>query len=115
MTNRKKSSKEAEDAKLTEAFQLMDTNKTGTIDRETVMTLFKILNKDFPEFRHISSRDAKLLYAVLDRDGSSVINQDEFLDFGSILLLEFFQAEEFSTFVENHFPKFYRSAKYQVR
>lgn len=42
MNERKKRRKEYEDTKLSEAFQLMDENKTGTIDRETVMTLFKV-------------------------------------------------------------------------
>ena len=36
---------------LSKAFALLDPKKTGTIDRETVMALFYILNEDFPEFR----------------------------------------------------------------
>jgi Ca2+-binding EF-hand superfamily protein len=114
MNSRRKSQKEAENAKLSEAFELMDKDKTGTVDRATLMTLFKILNKDFPEFRHISSRDAKLLFAVLDRDGSSVICKQEFLDFGNILLLEFFNEMDFATLVQKRFPKFYQSPRYQV-
>ncbi|CAB9519936.1 pore calcium channel protein 1 [Seminavis robusta] len=111
MSERKKERKAREDAKLSEAFQLMDQSKT--IDRDTVMTLFRILNKDFPEFRHISSRDAKLLFAVLDRDGSAKISQHEFLDFGSIMLLEFFHEEEFATSIQLYFPKLYNSERYQ--
>lgn len=113
MTKRRKDRRKVEDAKLTEAFQLMDKAKTGDIDRETVLTLFRILNKDFPEFRHISKRDAKLLFAVLDRDGSAVISQDEFLDFGSILLLDFFQADDFAPFIQRRFPKLYNTPTYQ--
>jgi hypothetical protein len=114
MDARKKSQRLREDTKLTQAFYMLDHDGTGNIDRNTVMTLFRILNKDFPEFRHISQRDAKLLYAILDRDGSSVIHLEEFLDFGSILLLEFFNEEEFATFVQNHFPELYNSPGYQV-
>ena len=114
MESRKKERKVEEDTKLTEAFQLMDCENTGTIDRETVMTLFRILNKDFPEFQHISTRDAKLFFAVLDRDGSSLVSLNEFLDFGSILLLEFITASEFETLVQRRFPKLYHSARYQV-
>jgi two pore calcium channel protein len=114
MESKKKEQKVEEDTKLTEAFQLMDSENTGTIDRETVMALFRILNKDFPEFRHISTRDAKLFFAVLDRDGSSLISLQEFLDFGSILLLDFFTASEFETMVQQRFPKLYHSAGYQV-
>jgi Ion transport protein len=115
MNTRRRSLKEAENAKLSEAFELMDSDKIGTIDRKTIMTLFKILNKDFPEFRNISSRDAKLLFAVLDRDGTSVIYKQEFLDFGTILLLEFFNEMVFATFVQRRFPSVYQSPRYQVR
>lgn len=111
--DRNKAKQEYEQAKLREAFEIMDVDKTGTIDRETIMTLFRILNNDFPEFPHISSRDAKILYAILDRDGSSVINVNEFLDFGSILLLEFFHEKEFHTLVQTTFPKLYHSQRYQ--
>ena len=114
MNARRKSRKEAEKAKLSEAFELMDKEKAGAVNRETVMTLFKILNKDFPEFRNISSRDAKLLFAVLDRDGSSLIYKHEFLDFGSILLLEFFNEMDFATCVQRRLPKVYQSPRYQV-
>lgn len=74
----------------------------------------KVLNKDFPEFRHISSQDAKLLFAVLDRDGTALINEAEFLDFGSVLLLEFFNEMEFATFVQKYLPGVYQSDRYQV-
>ena len=42
------------------------------------------------------------------------INQNEFLDFGSIMLLEFFHEDEFATFVQQQFPKLYHSTRYQV-
>ena len=113
MISRQKGRKSVEDTKLAEAFQLMDSEKKGSIGRETVLTLFQILNKDFPEFQHISSRDAKLFFAVLDRDGSALINQDEFLDFGSVLLLEFFSADHFAPWMQRNFPKLYRTPRYQ--
>lgn len=115
MDDRKENRKAKEHAQLSEAFDLMDMDKCGIIDRDTIMTLFRILNKDFPEFPQIRSRDAKLLFAVLDRDGSSRINKEEFLDFGSVLLLEFFHEDEFATFTQEYFPKTYRSEWYQVR
>lgn len=96
LDSRKKMKSECEIAKLTEAFKIMDIDNSG-LSKDTIMTLFRILNKDFPEFRQISSRDAKLLYAVLDRDGSGVINLEEFLDFGSILLLEFSDESDYIT------------------
>lgn len=115
MENRKKKRKADEDRKLSQAFHMMDQDGEGRIGKDTIMTLFNVLNKDFPEFRQISPRDAKLLYAVLDRDGTSSISEEEFLDFGSILLLEFFTQDEYATFVELNFPKFYNSPGYQVR
>lgn len=54
----------------------------GRIDRETVMALFLILNDDFPEVRTIPADDAKLLFAILDQDGSSLIREEEFMNFG---------------------------------
>lgn len=114
MKARKDNRKTFEEDKLKEAFGIM-AKESDTLSRDTIMSLFRILNKDFPEFRHISSRDAKLLYAILDRDGSSMINLHEFLDFGSILLLEFFNELEFATFVQSKFPKLYHSPGYQVK
>jgi hypothetical protein len=52
---------------LKAAFQHMDPNGTGRIDRDTVMALFLILNVDFPEFRTLSDDDTKLLFAILDK------------------------------------------------
>lgn len=100
-------------ASLTKAFQLMDYKRSGRIDRDTVMALFCILNEDFPEFRSLSDEDTKLLFAILDKDGSSTITEEEFMDFGSVLLLEFVRASEYSTFIELRFPKFAESESYK--
>lgn len=98
---------------LKKAYQLMDVHDTGRIDQETVMALFWILNEDFPEFRTLSGDDTKLLFAILDKDGSSTITEDEFMDFGNVLLLEFTRESDYATFVELHFPAFFRSEGYQ--
>ena len=37
----------------------------------------------------LTDEEKKLLFAVLDRDGSSRISKEEFMDFGSVLMLEF--------------------------
>jgi len=49
LDRRKLSSKEMSQQDLHEAFNLMQ--RDGSVDRDTVMALFLILNDDFPEFR----------------------------------------------------------------
>ena len=40
-------------------------------------------------YADLSDVEEKLLFAVLDRDGSSRISEEEFMDLGSVLMLEF--------------------------
>lgn len=49
LDRRRIDAKETSQKDLHEAFDLMQHN--GSVDRETVMALFLILNDDFPEFR----------------------------------------------------------------
>jgi hypothetical protein len=49
LERRKTSGKEISDKNLHEAFKILEHD--GSIDRETVMALFLILNEDFPEVR----------------------------------------------------------------
>jgi len=58
---------------LQQAYQLLDPNQTGLFSRETMMAVFCILNKDFSGFSRISADDTELLFAALDKDGSSTI------------------------------------------
>ena len=74
---------------LTRAFDLMDPHNTGRIDRSTIMSLFLILNEDYPEIRRLSNDETKLLFAILDKSGTSEISLTEFQDFASVMLLEF--------------------------
>lgn len=104
---------EMREQNLEKAFALMDPDNTGGIDRETVMSLFLILNEDFPEFRRLSEEETHILFAILDRDGSSIITREEFKEFGTILLLEFIRASDYDTFVQKHFPKLFESKAYQ--
>ena len=46
----------------------------------------------------LSDEDEKLLFAVLDRDGSSRISEAEFMDFGSVLMLDFIKVSLWVTF-----------------
>ena len=91
----------------------VDDSKRERIDRKTVMDLFCVLNEDFPEFRSLSDEDMDLLFAFLDKDGSSKISEEEFMDFGSVLMLEFVKKSDYATFIEIHFPQFYQSGCWQ--
>lgn len=110
---RKSSQMQFANSNLKKAYALMDQHGTGRIDRETVMALFVILNEDFPEFRTLSDSDTKLLFAILDQDGSSTITEDEFMNFGNVLLLEFVKESDYASFVEVYFPKFFQRPGYE--
>jgi two pore calcium channel protein len=53
------------------------------------------------------------LFAILDRDGSSTITEEEFMDFGNVLLLEFVKTSAYETFVQRHCPRFFQKESYQ--
>ena len=110
---RRENTRKASDECLRDAYKLLDPHGTGTIDQETVMALFLILNEDFPEFRKLSKEETALLFAFLDKDGSSTITEDEFMDFGSVLLLEFDRESDYTTWVQRSFPKLFASQRYQ--
>ena len=60
-----------------------------------------------------SDEEMKLLFGFLDRDGSNLINLEEFQDFGTVLLLEFTKTSDYATLVETRFPKLFQSSSYQ--
>lgn len=101
--------KKAMEKNLRHAFHILDENNTGRIDRDTIMALFLVLNEDFPDIRRIPPDNAKLLFAILDRDGTNFISEEEFMNFGNVLLLEFVSTSAYTTFVEHHFPNIYES------
>jgi two pore calcium channel protein, plant len=110
---RKKDHADKAESSLRQAFQLMDPEKEDIIDRDTVMALFLILNKDFPEFREIPNEEARILFAILDKDGSAVVSEEEFMCFGEILLLHFEKESSYATYIETHFPNLYKTLEYQ--
>lgn len=54
------------------------------------------------------------MFAVLDKDGNNQICRDEFLQFGSVLLLNLEKKSSYATFVETHLPSIFRSTLYQT-
>ena len=103
----------ASDEYLARAYKLLDPMETGSIDCETVMAVFCILNEDFPEFNRLSDDEAMILFAILDKNGSGDITEEEFMSFADIMLLEFDRQSDYSTWVERWFPKFFASERYQ--
>lgn len=45
------------------------------------------MNQDIPEIQKLSSDQKSIFFAMLDKDGSSTINLEEFLAFANVLLL----------------------------
>ena len=64
--------------------------------------------------RTIPDDEAKLLFALLDKDGSNQISKDEFMNFGKVMLVEFEKSDAYTTSVEAYFPSLYSSRGYQV-
>ena len=72
---------------LTKAFELLDPEKKGSISKETVMNVMLILNQDVPEIHRLTSDEKSIFFALMDKDGSSMIDLDEFLGISNILML----------------------------
>jgi len=111
--NQEKSDKEASKECLIKAFELLDADKLGYVDKKTLMSLFCILNDDFPEFRHLSYEETSLLFALLDKDGSSTISRTEFMRFGEVMMLDFYEARVYTSWVEVYFPEYFKSELHQ--
>jgi len=108
--NRSKLSKKL----LKEAYAKLDPDNENAIGREAIMCVMLILNQDVPEIDWLSETDRSIFFAFLDRDGSSDVSLDEFLDFGHVLLLKLTKQSDYHTFVERHFPKVNDSNWYQA-
>mmetsp|Transcript_12926 Transcript_12926/g.30210 ORF Transcript_12926/g.30210 Transcript_12926/m.30210 type:complete len:840 (+) Transcript_12926:141-2660(+) len=99
---------------LTEAYRLLDPNNTNEVSRETIMAVMLILNQDVPEIDNLSKDEKGIIFGFLDMDGSSFISKDEFLRFGTILLLRLTKKSDYVTFIQRHFPLVYESSWYQA-
>jgi two pore calcium channel protein len=114
LDRRREEGSKLSEEKFGAAFELLDYNNRGSIDKDTVMALFAILNEDFYEFRKIPPDEATLLFAILDKDGKNSVSRSQFMEFGNVLLLEFEKVEKRQTFLEAHFPKLFESASFKV-
>ena len=73
-----------------------------------------ILNQDIPEVHGLSHEEKTIMFAFLDKDGDGTISQDEFLEFGSVLLLNLTKKSHYATFVETNLPDVFQSNFYQT-
>jgi hypothetical protein len=72
---------------LTKAFETLDYKNTGAIRKDAIMNVMVILHQDIAQIQKLTYDEQSILFAMMDKDGSSTIKLDEFLAFGKILLL----------------------------
>lgn len=92
---------------------MLDPENRNAVGRESIMAVMLILNQDVPEIQRLSKEERGILFAFLDKDGSSSISLDEFLDFGKILLLQLTKQSDYATLVELQLPRVFESHWYQ--
>ncbi|CAH2071765.1 unnamed protein product [Thlaspi arvense] len=92
---------------LEKAFGLIDTDKTGVIDKEQCIKLFEQLT-NYRTLPKISKEEFGLIFDELDDTRDFKINKDEFADLCQAIALRF-QKEEVPSLFEN-FPQIYHSA-----
>lgn len=97
---------------LIEAFTLLDHENNGTVSRDSMMNVMAILNHDIPEIKAMSSDEKSIFFALLDKDGSDTICQEEFMDLGLLLLLSMKKETRVTAFVESKLPFVYHSRCY---
>ena len=111
---RKRSRTELSKKLLSQAFELLDHDGKNSVSRSSIMHVITILNQDIKEIRGMTREEQSILFAFLDKDGSNTINREEFLDFGSVLLVQLAKKSDYATFVETNLPLVFRSQSYQT-
>lgn len=111
---RKRSRTELSKKLLSQAFELLDHEGKNSVKRSSVMHVITILNQDIKEIRGMTREEQLILFAFLDKDGSNTINREEFLDFGSVLLIQLAKKSDYATYVETNLPSVFRSQSYQA-
>ncbi|KAL0712072.1 hypothetical protein Bca4012_019050 [Brassica carinata] len=92
---------------LEKAFGLIDTDRTGEINKEQCIKLFEQLT-NYRTLPKISKEEFGLIFDELDDTRDFKINKDEFADLCQAIALRF-QKEEVPSLFEN-FPQIYHSA-----
>jgi len=113
IVERRRSRKELSRNLLLEAYEMLDHDNRNSVSRESIMAVMLILNQDVLEIQRLSKDERGIIFAFLDKDGSSTISLNEFLDFGKILLLKLTKLSDYATFVEEKFPHVHQSNWFQ--
>ena len=92
---------------------MLDHDNRNSVSRESIMAVITIINQDVPEIQRLSKDERGIIFAFLDKDGSSTISLNEFLDFGKILLLRLTKQSDYATFVEQNLPHMHQSNWFQ--
>ena len=58
---------------------------------------------------------SEILFALVDQDGSSTIDKDEFMHFSKVMLIEFKRHSVQPIFIEKYFPHTFESTGFKVR
>lgn len=111
-SQRKKEETMQKDTNISKAFQLMDTDSTGSIDLETIKALFIVLKYDFPEIRVLSEEEMEDFFVKMDTDESHLVELNEFKQFG-LVLVKFNQEPDETTFIQTYLPWIYNSSRFQ--
>ncbi len=98
---------------IKKAFDLLTTPELKVVTHKQLMAIFLILNDDFDEIPSIPQYEATLLFAILDTDGSEMLEEEEFANFGSAMLLEFVAYDKYEPAIERYFPSVKESPIYK--
>ncbi|WVZ69278.1 hypothetical protein U9M48_018091 [Paspalum notatum var. saurae] len=91
---------------LQKAFDLIDTNGQGYLNKEQCISLLDELNK-YRSLPKTSREDFELIFAELDRSGDFKVTSEEFADLCNTIAIKF-QKEPPPSYLEK-FPSFYHS------
>jgi len=110
--DREKETEERSEKNVLKAFDLLsgDAPYVGSDDLEAV---FVMLNEESPEIPYIFPHEAKLMFALLDRDGNNRISRIEFLCFCDVMRVGFESSDKYKSYVECYYPNIYASSGYQ--
>ena len=98
---------------LSEAYTLLDYSGENEVSKDSIMQVMTILNQDIPEIETFSQEQHATIFAFLDKDYDGTISKEEFLDFGSVLLLNLDHHIDDTTFVSTYLPSIFQSNSYQ--
>lgn len=101
--------------KNSDAYDLLDPNGHGFVEKSDFMSIFTVLNNDCPEVRTFTDEETEIFFLVLDKDSKNrnKMDRDEFLRVTEVMCLEFDKVESKKTFVEALCPGLYNSDTYK--